>query len=117
MPYEQCLQELAASDILVNFQPDTATQIPSKLYDYLFLDRPILTIGSTSGALADVIKSFGFGELCDSGDVPAIAGFLRKMITLKQNGSPLRLAYPQKEQFNVARLSLRLSEILTARGL
>ena len=117
MPYDRCLGELAESDILVNFQPDTATQIPSKLYDYLMLDRPILTIGGTSGALADMIRNYGFGELFAPQEVEGIAAFLASMVAQKQANGRLCAAYPQKERFNIERLSRQLSEILSTCGL
>lgn len=117
MSYDRCLRELAESDILVNFQPDTATQIPSKLYDYIMLDRPILTIGGTSGALADMIRNYGFGELFAPQEVDAIAAFLASMVAQKQVNGRLCAAYPQKERFNIERLSRQLSETLSTCGL
>ena len=44
MPYTECLQELKQADYVVNIQPKTTTQVPSKLYDYLALARPIINI-------------------------------------------------------------------------
>jgi hypothetical protein len=117
MPYDRCLRELAESDILVNFQPDTATQIPSKLYDYLMLDRPILTIAGTSGALGDMIRNYGFGKLFAPQEVEGIAAFLASMVAQKQANGRLCAAYPQKERFNIERLSRQLSEILSTCGL
>lgn len=117
MPYDACLRELADSDVLVNFQPDTATQIPSKLYDYLMLNRPILTIGAATGALADMIRNYGFGELFVPQDVCGIADFLLSAFPRKQANCRLSATYPQKERFNIERLSEQLSKTLSTHGL
>jgi hypothetical protein len=63
--YKNCLSDLKEADWLVNIQPGTKTQVPSKLYDYLALCKPILTITEKDGALGELISQYHFGELFD----------------------------------------------------
>lgn len=62
-PYMDCLKALSDSDWLVNIQPETKTQVPSKLYDYLALNKPILNITPKSGALGTLVQQNNLGKL------------------------------------------------------
>lgn len=46
IPREELLQKLSGMDFLVNFDNNTGTAVPSKLIDYLIIDRPVLNIYS-----------------------------------------------------------------------
>ena len=76
MPYTECLQELKQADYVVNIQPKTTTQVPSKLYDYLALARPIINITPKNGALGELVRQYGFGCCVDFGEVEELARFL-----------------------------------------
>jgi glycosyltransferase involved in cell wall biosynthesis len=72
----ESLGYLRAADILLVVQPDTAVQVPVKLYEYLWARKPILALASP-GAVADLIREGGVGEVVPADDEPAIAGALR----------------------------------------
>lgn len=76
VPYKDCLNKLASADVVVNIQPGTKTQIPSKLYDYLALRQPILNITPKDGALGKLVSSNGLGELFDFDEVDSLADAL-----------------------------------------
>lgn len=76
VPYKQCLRSLASADLVVNIQPGTQTQIPSKLYDYLALGRPIINITPADGALGRLVASKGLGELYGFDDTEGLASAL-----------------------------------------
>ena len=63
LPFNDCLTKLSEADILVIIQPGTKTQVLSKLYDYLCINRRILTITPTDGALGVMIREEKFGDL------------------------------------------------------
>lgn len=44
IPREELLQKLSGMDFLVNFDNNTGTAVPSKLIDYVIIDRPVLNI-------------------------------------------------------------------------
>ena len=44
IPRTELLQKLSGMDFLVNFDNNTGTAVPSKLIDYVIMDRPVLNI-------------------------------------------------------------------------
>ena len=83
MPHKNCLGYLNASDLLLLIQPDTKTQIPSKLYEYIYLNKPVLAITKKHGALAKVIETYQFGKVFGADDYREIAKYLLKMLDRK----------------------------------
>ncbi len=51
--HEESLSILAASHVLVVIQPDTALQVPAKLYEYVGLRRPILALAEEGAVVAN----------------------------------------------------------------
>ncbi|HJV36211.1 glycosyltransferase [Geomonas sp.] len=116
LPFEQCLEELQRADLLLLIQPDTKTQVPSKLYDYLCLERPILTVSPPDGALGTLITSHGFGDLFDQSEVAGIADRLEELLARKREQGHLPCRYPQRERFNIERIAAQLDRHLTDVG-
>jgi glycosyltransferase involved in cell wall biosynthesis len=73
--HDTALGLLAASHVLVVIQPDTALQVPAKLYEYIGLRRPILALAE-AGAVARVVREGHFGLVVPPADAEAIAGAL-----------------------------------------
>lgn len=111
-PFTQCLKEMQKADVLLLIQPGTKTQVPSKLYDYLCINRPILTITPPDGALGKMIAEHRFGDLFDQADVPGIARRLEEMLELKRNSGTFAANYPQRDSFNVERIAHALDDYL-----
>ena len=97
-PYRQCLLKLKQADWLVNIQPGTKTQVPSKLYDYLALNRPILNITEKSGALGELVTEYQFGKLFDFDEEDAIAEWLQN--TMMNSDLDTFFGYEHSDQFN-----------------
>ena len=111
MPYRTCLRAMAASDVLVNVQPGTHTQIPSKLYDYLGLNRPIINLTVRDGALWRIVAQHGFGDLFDSTQEKEIADRLISLLQEKTRG-PLLADYPDRDRFEIKAISENLAACL-----
>lgn len=81
LPRQDCLKRLAHADVLLLLQPEAHLQIPAKVFEYLQLRRPILTIAG-KGATQELIEQTGAGVVVDSDDVDgltqALSGFLKK---------------------------------------
>ncbi|GGX49615.1 glycosyltransferase [Saccharospirillum salsuginis] len=106
--YRECLEYLSSADMLVNIQPGTQTQIPSKIYDYLALNKPILNITPADGALARMVSEYDFGALCSPEDCSAIGSVLRKLARDKRDGRPFE-PYANRNQFDIERISEKLN--------
>ena len=61
LPREQLLYELSKMDFMVNFENVGSKQTPSKLIDYLIIEKPILSI-ETGNLNIDIIKEFISGR-------------------------------------------------------
>lgn len=114
--FEECLSKLKSSDVLLLIQPGTKSQVPSKLYDYLCLNRPILTMTPLDGALGDLIRENEFGDIFSPDDVAGIASRLNELLREKQEKGGLWADYPLRGRFDirniVAGLEQRMDEIL-----
>jgi glycosyltransferase involved in cell wall biosynthesis len=105
MPYGECLETMSGADVLVNIQPGTKTQVPSKLYDYLGLGRCILTITPQDGALGRMVRKHGFGDSFEPSDIKGMADRLMELLELKREHGRLISEYPNKNEFNVAHIT------------
>jgi len=110
--YDTCLQYLALSDILLIIQPDTKTQIPSKLFEYVFLEKPILTIAPLDGALAAMILKYGFGSIFDPEDIEGILRYFIDASAQKKGKGALHCTYENKDQFDVKNIATEFERLL-----
>ena len=56
--------------------PDYAMILPGKLFEYVASDRPVLGIGQTDGAMADLLKETGAGIVCGWDGKTAVREFV-----------------------------------------
>jgi glycosyltransferase involved in cell wall biosynthesis len=84
LDHKLCLGYLTGSDILLVIQPGTKTQIPSKLYEYIYLGKPIVAITEKEGALGQLIFHYGFGIVFDPDDHVGIAEYIVNMVKDKR---------------------------------
>lgn len=112
LPYSECLRNLSEADILVIIQQDTKTQIPSKIYEYIYMNKPILTIGQKDGALGKMILTYQFGEIFEPGDTEGLAAYLLRKLTEKEKNRALSVNYEHREQFDVRAITKRLESII-----
>ncbi|GGY80204.1 glycosyltransferase [Marinobacter zhanjiangensis] len=112
MPYQACLNELAQADIVVNIQSGTKTQIPSKLYDYLAINRPILHLTPDSGALARLVNKYQLGTSIDFDQPDGLRLYLAKQAARTGKGEPIEETYPQRDRFLIEEISKNLADKL-----
>ncbi len=70
------LAYLVRSHLLVVVQPDTELQIPGKLFEYLYLGRPILAL-TGRGATADTVTRYHLGDVVGPRDANQIVDVIR----------------------------------------
>jgi len=78
--HAELLQKMAGANVFVLIQPNTAVQVPSKLYEYLMYRKPILAI-TGEGETADIVHRFRLGAVADPNNPVDIASKLRRIIT------------------------------------
>ena len=92
VPFAESAGRAAAADVLlvIDAPADENLFLPSKLVDYLPLDRPILGLTPPRGASADVIRPLGYPVVAPD-DEAAIASAIEALIDTKREG---RLGVP-----------------------
>ena len=73
--YRESLGYLARSHLLLLIQPDTHLQVPGKLFEYLYLGKPILAL-TGAGATAEFMHKHQLGRVVEPGQQAAIAATL-----------------------------------------
>ncbi|ADP97674.1 TPR/glycosyl transferase domain protein [Marinobacter adhaerens HP15] len=115
-PYKECLSALASADIVVNVQPGTRTQIPSKLYDYLAINKPIINITSPDGALGTLVIDKKLGDLVSFEEKEQLTQLLKAYALDEKLGS--FSGYENRDEFEISHitqtLARRLHECLDA---
>lgn len=99
LPHAECLQRLAQSDVLLLVQTEAPLCIPGKLYEYIAIRKPILTLAS-EGATADLVRSRRLGHCVDPADETRLEKSLLKIIKAHQSGSLRPPALEIRNQFD-----------------
>ncbi|PAV24506.1 hypothetical protein CF392_15910 [Tamilnaduibacter salinus] len=112
-PYQECLKCLAEADVVVNIQPATRTQVPSKLYDYLAINRPIINITPRDGALGEMVCRHGLGELFDFDDSERLS---ERLVELASSDDAVRnfSGYQQRHLFDARKTAQDLADKIKA---
>jgi glycosyltransferase involved in cell wall biosynthesis len=113
IPHEKYLQRLAASDLLLCIQPRTDLQVPSKLFEYMAVNKPVLVL-THDGATRDVVKQYGRGTVVEPEDV---AGIKETVLQLVHGELPIDAKTAAQDgdllQFSGVRLAKELDKTLT----
>src|SRR5690554_4717265 len=105
-PYKECLTKLTTADAVVNIQPFTESQIPSKLYDYLALNKPIVSITPAGGALSRLIIEKNLGLCADPAQPKEVIKVLQE---LRQSEEQRFTGYEQRHEFDVKNIAAYLA--------
>ena len=115
VPYQRSLEYLRNSDALLLLQPGTMTQIPSKLFEYVAMEKPVLAISSRGSATSNLMIEKSLGITAEATDVQDIAAGLRRLY-MEWDRDPCteRLNHKAYNSFNVKNVTRRLSRHLDA---
>lgn len=80
MPRQEILREMASASCLLVLQPGTTVSVPGKLYEYLAIGRPILSL-SEEGETSDLVRASGLGVAVAPHDEPAIVEALTRLVS------------------------------------
>lgn len=113
VPYHTSLQYLQRSDLLLLLQPGTKTQVPSKLFEYIGMRKPILAISPRDGATSLLVEKEGLGMVADPDKVHEIAEGLLLLYQQWRQGLLTEARYENAYQkFNVRRMTGELASLL-----
>lgn len=104
-PYQECLTALSQADIVVNIQSGTRTQVPSKLYDYLAIERPILHITPADGALGRLVDRYQLGTQVDFGETEKLLAHLLTYSAQLAEDGVINEHYANRDQFLIENIT------------
>ena len=117
LPYQshkQCIESMANSTLLLLLATnmDSTEFIPAKLYEYMFLRKPIFAIVSFPGELSQLLNVYGNRYVAFENDPDSVKSMLSKIINNYENDE-LKNTYNNSfiNQFSRKKLTSDLSEV------
>jgi hypothetical protein len=115
--YSPCLKEMAGADVLVVIDADFAASpfLPSKIFDYLLFDKPMLGLTPANSATARFLKQLGY-PVVGPNDVGGIRETLEKLIQMWRGGQlqPTAAHHEARRACDVRAAGLRYAELAEA---
>ena len=114
VPHQECLRRMGTADALLLVQTDAPLCIPGKLYEYIAVGKPILTLAA-EGATADLVSSEKLGPCFDPADVCRLEAGLLDLIQqhrdgeLRRTDGSIRDRYDGRQQMALFDSVLRLA--------
>ena len=104
--YVELLKIQKKSDILISIEPDgnnpiLKTFLPSKILDYVVLQKPILALTPEGSETWNLCNIHGFGWAVESNHVEKLYQLLIEILSGKKQSSMLRPNYELLNQYNV----------------
>jgi hypothetical protein len=88
LSYADAHREMMEADVLMLFQgPSCNAQIPAKVYEYLYVGRPILALTDPEGDTGRLLAELGIRTTVPIDDVSAIKGLILQSIKEADNGT------------------------------
>lgn len=110
VPYNECLEMMTEADILINIQPYTKTQVPSKLYDYLALNKQLIHITAHNGALGQLVVKYKLGDVFDFENEQELTNKL--IDKAKEKNDTSFEGYVERNRFDIAAISKDLTGLI-----
>lgn len=85
LPHRECLLRLHESDALLVVQPEADVQIPGKIFEYMYLEKPIFTLAHP-GATAEFVMSNRLGWVANPDKPDEVIGALRSLYNVHIEG-------------------------------
>ncbi len=108
MPHKDAIEELYNSSLsllLLNDAKNIDGIVPGKIYEYMGVGNPILTIGKPNGDAGNIITKNNLGAIADFGDSEAAESALNAFYESFLNGNLKRFTKESLEKFSIKSIS------------
>lgn len=113
IPYRDAIQEMCASDAFLLLQASSCNdQIPAKVYEYLYCERPIFALTDPRGDTAGLLRSVGSTSIARLDDKDEIKVSLMSFIEQLREGSAPTPPRDRLQQFSRQGTTQTLAKIL-----
>lgn len=111
VPFDEAVEVMCGSHLLLLLAIDQKMQIPAKVYDYLGAGTDMLVISEQDSATAELVRSTGSGHIFTQDDIKGIKNFISRAIKeAGRTGKPL--AEDRFKSFDIAQLTNKLAHEL-----
>lgn len=110
LSHDQTLVEMSRADLLLIIQPDAPLMVPSKAYEMLAFDQPIVAACDSAGTEAVVREGGGFAAA--SRDEVKIAAMLQEAWSSKSDPRRARQRERAREKFDGRKLTEKLAAVM-----
>lgn len=113
LPYSDAVQEMRNVDALMIFQADNCnSQIPAKIYEYLYCKKPILGLADPNGDTGALLHSLGVRSIAKLEDSARIEKVLTEFLPTLQQKTAYVVPSAEVEKFSRESLTKDLEQIL-----
>ncbi len=108
----EVIEHAARSDALLQYiaPMKSSEQIASKLYEYLMLEKPIISVNKETGAIAELLSETRAGYACENDEIETIASLFKKVYELDK-----KKFRQQLDKEKISRFDARLQTGLLAK--
>ncbi len=78
VPFDESLKHLASASMAILLQPNTSTQVPSKLFENIGLGKKTIAIAAKDSETARLFSDYDLGFFADSSDVENVADVIEQ---------------------------------------
>jgi hypothetical protein len=114
VPKSEAWRIMAESDFLLLLQPQSAVQVPGKLFEYVCVGRPILAVAPPRSAIEEILDNAGIAHAClyPNDDPAAIDRKLLEFLRLPSGPVPFSAWF--ESRFDAERQASQLVSIIDA---
>lgn len=112
LPHRAMLERLALSDGILILQPDTHLQVPSKLFESMLFNKPLLGLCGP-GATREIMERYGLGTIAMANNPDEIKCAIRTLIDSPASTPNVRRQADALHDFHARTLTQQLHEALS----
>jgi len=113
LPYRAALDEMQEADFLMLFQADNCNlQIPAKLYEYLYVQRPVVAFTDPTGDTGRLLADVGIDAVAPLNDVAMLKSLIMRAIRQAIKGTAFVPSRESVMRFSRAGTTEQLASLL-----
>jgi len=113
LPYREALREMHDSDVLMLFQAANCNrQIPAKVYEYLYVGRPVVGFTDPAGDTGRLLRELGIDAIAPLDEIAAIKQLIVQSMARAQDGSARVPSRAEVMRYSRAGATSRLASLL-----
>jgi hypothetical protein len=112
IPREQAMQLTAQADGLVLLQPQSAVQVPAKLFEYVRIGRPILALAPPNSSIEWILNNSGIPYVCIHDEDPPAVADEKLLRFLALPNTPVKANRWFEENFDARKQTQQLAELI-----